>query len=268
MTFNPNNWAVISESGVIPSQTLQSGSVTGAPGLYTYQSATETLATISAANYFSPIGNILQVNDLIYVTGSNGQSWYIVSSASGDPLAVSVTAFSSYTDFIIRNGNKLFFYNPANTHYSSFAEGVSSTDKNYTWPLAAPAVNGYVLSCTTAGVMFWAATGGSGITWTDQTTTPVTIATSNGYITDNAGLVTLNMPANAAVGDTFLIVGKGAGGWLLQMNTGQIANMGSSPTSSAGSLASTNRYDCAELVCVTANTTFVVRSSIGNITVA
>lgn len=120
---------------------------------------------------------------------------------------------------------------------------------------------------------FWCGDGSwklvsGGLTWTDQTSTPVSIVKSNGYIADNAGLVTLNMPATAAVGDTFAIVGKGAGGWLLQMNTGQVVHLGSLSSSTAGSLASTNQWDCVEVICVTANTTFSVRSVIGNITVA
>lgn len=311
MTFNPNNWAVISESGAMPSQTLQNGSVTGAPGLYTYQSANETLATIAAANYFATLASTLAVGDFINLVGSNGSAIYQVSSLTKDPQAVSVSLFvSASSGFVqgpgsstdtalvrwngttgtlvsnsgvlldssnnmvtpgnltIQNAKKLFLYNSGSTQFSSFAEGASSTNKNYTLPLAAPAVNGYVLSATTAGVMSWAANGAGGLTWNDQTTTPVTMATLNGYIADNAGLVTLNVPATAAVGDTFAIAGKGAGGWLVQMNTGQVANLGSSPTSSAGSLASTNRYDSLELLCVTANTTFVVRSVVGNITVA
>jgi hypothetical protein len=309
MTFNPNNWAVISESGVIPSLTLQSGFVVGAPGLYTYQSGTETLATISAANYFAPIANILTVNDLMYIVGSDGESLFVVTSVSETPMSVSISQIllpgyihgpASSTDtavvrwngttgtliedsgvlidssnntvtpgnLTLQGGKSLFFDNPANTFSSSFKEGASSASKVYTWPLIAPAVSGYVMSATTAGVMSWIAPPSSGMTWTDQTTTPATLAPLNGYIADNAGLVTLNMPATVALGSVFAIVGKGAGGWLVQMNTGQVANMGSSPTSSAGSLASTNRYDCIELVCVTANTTFVVRSSMGNITVA
>lgn len=308
MTFNPSNWAVISESGAIPSRTSQAGPVVGAPGLYTYQSGSETLATLASANYFVSLANILRVDDLLFLVGSDAKALYAVSSVIADPAAVSVELFvgentvvgpNSSTDtaiarwngttgklledsgvlidasnnmvtpgnVTIQNAKKLYLYNSGSTHFSSFAEGASSTDKNYTLPLIAPAVNGYVLSCTTAGVMSWAAASG-GLSWTDQTTTPVSMVKSNGYIANNAGLVTLNMPATAAVGDTFAVVGLGAGGWLVQMNTGQVANLSSSPTTSAGSLASTNRYDCIEIICVVANTTFVVRSSVGNITVA
>lgn len=111
------------------------------------------------------------------------------------------------------------------------------------------------------------ATSGAGL-WVDQTGTTVTMTINTGYIADNAGLVTLTVPATAAIGDSFIIQGKGAGGWLVQMNTGQTAHLGSSVTSSAGSLASTNQWDALVLTCVTANTVFACRAVQGNITVA
>ena len=52
------------------------------------------------------------------------------------------------------------------------------------------------------------------------------------------------------------------------MNTGQTAQIGVHVTSSAGSLASSNQFDCITLVCVVANTKFLVVASMGNITYA
>lgn len=141
-----------------------------------------------------------------------------------------------------------------------------ATDTAYEWPAAAPSVSGYMLTSTSAGVWSWVPPSKEVVI--DQTTTPVSIVANQVYIANNAGLVTLNMPATAAVGDVFEVDGLGAGGWLLQMNTGQIANFGSSPTSSAGSLASTNRYDGVKIRCVATDTTFVVVSAVGNLTVA
>ena len=71
------------------------------------------------------------------------------------------------------------------------------------------------------------------------------------------------------VGDIIEIVGKGAGGWLIAQNAGQTIHFGSSDTTTGagGSLASTNRYNSIYLVCITANTDFLVKTSGGNITV-
>lgn len=107
-----------------------------------------------------------------------------------------------------------------------------------------------------------------GIPYADKTTTPVTLTANNGYMADSGSLVTFNMPTTVAFGSIFVIKGFGSGGWLVQMNTGQVCNLGSSPTTSAGSLASANRYDCVTIFCAVANTTFVATADQGNITVA
>lgn len=136
---------------------------------------------------------------------------------------------------------------------------------DYDLPAAYPTVSGQVLASTTAGVTAWISPSDEIVV--DQTTTPVSIVADIVYIANNVGLVTLNVPASAAVGDSFTVIGQGAGGWLVRMNTGQVANLNSSATSSAGSLASTNRYNCIKLMCTVANTTFTVISSSGTITV-
>lgn len=108
----------------------------------------------------------------------------------------------------------------------------------------------------------------TGLTWNDVSGTTQSAVVNNGYIISNAAQTTVTIPATAAEGSLFAVQGKGAAGWILQMNTGQICHLGSSATSSAGTLTSTNLWDAIEIICVTANTTFAVRSAVGNITVA
>lgn len=110
---------------------------------------------------------------------------------------------------------------------------------------------------------------GGGITWVNVTGTSQSASVNTGYIANNAGLVTITLPSSAAVGSVIEIGGSGAGGWKLAQNSGQTINFGSSATTAGvgGSLASTNRYDCIRLVCVTANTTWNVLSSVGSLTV-
>jgi hypothetical protein len=110
---------------------------------------------------------------------------------------------------------------------------------------------------------------GSSMSTTEVTGTSASMAVSTRYIANNAGLVTLTLPASAAVGDVILVRGKGAGGWTVAQNSGQQIHFGDMNTTSGvgGSLASTNRYDCLEIECITANTNFIISSSVGNITV-
>lgn len=110
---------------------------------------------------------------------------------------------------------------------------------------------------------------GGGITWNEETGTSATMAVNNGYIANNAALVTLTLPAAAAVGDSVRVTGKGAGGWRIAQNAGQTIYFGTSTTTTGvgGRLDSTEVRDGIELVCVTANNDWNVISSIGNIDV-
>ena len=134
-------------------------------------------------------------------------------------------------------------------------------------PVAASISAGTGISVTPgAGTITISATGAE--VWVDQASSPVTMAVNTGYVADLGTLLTFNVPATAAVGDTFIIQGKGAGGWTVVANTGQTIHLGSSATSVAGSLASTNQWDSVTITCVTANTAFACRAVQGNITVA
>ena len=109
-----------------------------------------------------------------------------------------------------------------------------------------------------------------GFAWTNVSGTSATMVKENAYQANNAGLVTLTMPsvASSTFGDTIKIGGFGAGGWLIQCVATQLIHFGSSATSAAGSLASTNRYDQVELVCSSTTTEWFVRYAVGNLTVA
>lgn len=119
-----------------------------------------------------------------------------------------------------------------------------------------------------SGTISIASTGVGSMVWNDVSGTSQSAAVNNGYIISNAGQTTVTIPATAAEGSVFGVAGKGAAGWILQMNTGQTCHFGNSPTTSAGSLTSTNLWDSVQIVCVTANTTFAVLSAVGNLTVA
>jgi hypothetical protein len=119
-----------------------------------------------------------------------------------------------------------------------------------------------------AGSITIASTGVGSLVWNDVSGTTQAAVINNGYIISNAGQTTVTLPATAAEGSVFAIAGKGAAGWILQMNTGQTCHFGSSASSSAGSATSTNQYDSVTIVCVTANTTFVAIAGWGNLTIA
>jgi len=104
--------------------------------------------------------------------------------------------------------------------------------------------------------------------WTEVTGTTQAFAVNNGYIMNNGSQVVGTLPATAAVGDIVQVVGKGAGGWKIAQNSGQIIHVGDTATATGtgGSVESINRYDCIELICIVANTEFNVKPA-GNYTI-
>lgn len=119
-----------------------------------------------------------------------------------------------------------------------------------------------------AGSITIASTGG-GFAWHEITsaTNPNSVAAQNGYIAKGAGAVTFVLPASAAVGDVFKIVGYG-NLWTLTQNALQSITLGSQVTTigALGNIVATHIRDCVTIVCVVANTEFQIIDSIGNIT--
>lgn len=97
-----------------------------------------------------------------------------------------------------------------------------------------------------------------------------TIAVNNGYIANNAGLVTFTLPATAAVGTVFQIQGSGAGGWTIAQNALQILHVGASASTAGvlGSVSSSNRYNSVCFTCIVANLEWAAQFVVGNLTVA
>lgn len=142
--------------------------------------------------------------------------------------------------------------------------GTTSSD-----PVGATLTAGSGINITSAtGSITIAATGG-GISWVDQTSSSATLAASTGYVTDNgASLVTYTLPATAALGDTYEVLGFSSGGWKIAQNASQLIHFGNvvTTTGTGGSLASSNSFDAITITCVVTNTTWCVSDSIGNIT--
>ena len=119
-----------------------------------------------------------------------------------------------------------------------------------------------------AGTITISASGSSG--WVDQSSATVTMTANTGYTADDgATLITFTLPTTSAIGDSVEINGKGAGLYTIAQATGQQIHFGNlaSTSGAGGTVSSTLQYDCIRLRCITANTIWVVVSSVGNFTV-
>jgi hypothetical protein len=137
-------------------------------------------------------------------------------------------------------------------------------------PVAATLTAGTGISVVNASGSITISASGGGLAWTVVTGTTQAAAVNNGYFANNAGTVTVTLPATAAVGTVVAVAGmNNATGWVIAQNAGQQVFIGASSTTIgvAGSLASTQTHDSVYLVCNVANTSWIVTNVVGNITV-
>ncbi len=147
----------------------------------------------------------------------------------------------------------------------------SASTAVWTNPVSTALIAGANISLTTnsSGTTI-NAVGATGITWTSVAGTTQAMAVESGYVTTNASLTTLTLPATAAFGTIIYISGFGAGGWKVAQNASQQINVGdlASTSGTSGFIASTNQFDSIALLCAVANTNWVsLTGPQGNITV-
>lgn len=104
--------------------------------------------------------------------------------------------------------------------------------------------------------------------YTNVTGTTQTIAPSNAYGANNAGLVTFTMPTTAAAGTIIEILGVGAGGWTIVYTTGQSIVVDTSTSTVTSGSVSGGQGSGIALLCTVANTTWQAQPApVGLITV-
>ena len=180
--------------------------------------------------------NTTTINQILYSSSANNITGLsTANSAMPYTNSTGVPAFSAS----MTNGQLMIGSTGASPAPATLTAGTGMTITN--------AANSITLNAT-----------GGGVSWTNISGTSQAIVVNNGYIPNNAGLVTLTLPATAAIGSIIDIAGLGAGGWRIAQNAGQNIQVGSSSTTVGvgGSVSSVNRYNSIKLVCIVADTTF------------
>lgn len=127
--------------------------------------------------------------------------------------------------------------------------------------------------CTTSGTSstaVWQQCVSPQSNWVAIITGTQAMTQNKNYVCNNgASLITFTLPTTASFGTIIEVSGFSSGGWTIAQNAAQTVNFGSTATTSGigGSLSSSNRYDYIKLLCVTADLTWNVVGSIGNITI-
>lgn len=195
----------------------------------------------------STFADTYNASDLLYSNGANTVTG--LATANSATLVTSSTGVPAWT--------------------SSMTNGQVIVGSTGATPVSATIGSSGNISITIgAGTLSIGTSGFASFTYNDVSGTSQAAAVNNGYIISNNSQTNVTLPATAAEGSVIAVQGKGTAGWILTANTGQVIHLGSSASSSGGTLTSTNQWDAVEVVCVTANTTWAVKSVIGNLTVA
>jgi hypothetical protein len=252
-------------------------SITGANGceLRTGTTAADTLL-ISAYDvdgtayvpFITLTANNTPTMDLGTTTTIGGANIY---RAGGTDVAVADGGTGAST--LTQNG---VLYGNATSAVGITAEGGTGTILVGTASAApswlATGAEGKVLTSHNGTALTWE-TPSSGATWMTKATATAdgTAAVNYSYTIIHgtpANLLTLTLPATAAVNDRVAIIGYTAGMWKLVAASGDTIKVIGATTSAGGYIAATTAFDCVEVVCVVADTTWVACSSMGNLTIA
>lgn len=216
--------------------------------------ATTTINQILFSSAANVIGGIAAVNGGVLVSSNTGVPSMLANPAAANRVLLSanaaIPAWSTAVYPATTTINQILFSSAANT-----ITGITTAN------------NGKLVT-SAAGVPSITTVGGL-IGWTEVTGTSQTAVVNNGYICNNVALVTVTLPSTATVGQVVSIRGSGAGGWKIAQNASGQINVGTSATTAGvgGSVASSNRYDCVDLICITANNIWVANGIQGNLTI-
>jgi hypothetical protein len=253
--------ATINIGGAAQTGTITLGSTSGTNTVLIASGAGTGLVDIATGATNPKTVNIAtgNVSNTVDIGSLTGTSSLTLNAGSGGINVPSLTAES----VVVTNSN-----NQLST--ATLTNGQLVIGSTGLQPVVSTITAGANISVTNgAGSITIAATGSAGFVWNNVATATQALANNNGYITnDGATLVTYTLPATAAQGTIIEVAGFSAGGWTIAQNASQEIFFGNQHTTigTGGSLSSTNQYDQIKLLCVVANTSWVVRESIGNIT--
>lgn len=196
------------------------------------------------------------VNELTFANGSTGVNpkW----TASGETnVGMDFQAKGTGTYRFLGTASqaaelRLYEDTDDGTNYTAFKVGTQAADITYTMPTAVPAVDGYVLSATTAGIQSWVNSGA--VTVQAKTSGTSLAATETGKIITNEGasaLLSDTLPT-AAAGMRFTYIVQDSDGIRVNANTGDTIRIAGDVTASAGHIDSTAIGDSITLVSINA----------------
>lgn len=227
-----------------------------------------TAPTVNQTNY--EIGQLVftppHAPTAFYLYGGGG-NWIELATSAGDVLSIAGTAnqiaASSPT------GNVVLSLTGPYTPATYTAHGVLIGEGSGSIVATAPGTTGQFLVSNGASADPSFQTATPQLTVTPVAATTQAMTSNHTYIVNNAAQTTLTLPTTSAVGDILQVVGSAlnAGGWLVNYTTGQIIwdNNGNTTITTGNAASAAVRAQVMTMICVVANTTWVITSFSGSI---
>lgn len=253
--FSGDNCTIIGSDATLDSS-ISSGAICIGSKSKAYGATVTDGPSLSFGSNDYPVG--YDVNGLIYTDGASRgyANFYLNDTQFFWPLFEYGTATASAVMVTDDAGSPILS--------GTLSDGQLIIGSNGATPVAANLTAGAGIAISNdAGSITISATS-LGFAWVGVSGTSQAASVENGYIIQNSSLTSVTLPGVAPLGSVVAVQGLGAGGWSLIANAGQVINVGALPTSTAGSVSSTDQWDCIEVVCVVANTTWAMRSSVSS----
>ena len=206
--------------------------------------------------------SVIVTNVTAFIQGAieiNDNQIFIGNSTLLDvDIKVAGTGFANYStaQHSGTNTGAVFGMDPTGTTTDwNVAGNLTATGLDY--PVA-DGTAGQFMVTDGAGTLSFATPSSGGLAYATIAGTSQAAAINTAYLSANPAQTTITLPATAVFGDKVKVYGYGAAGWILQANTGQTINLGTSSTTVAGSLTSVAATDLVEVTCLVANTLWQV----------
>jgi hypothetical protein len=179
----------------------------------------------------------------------------VVSSSNNPAIAGAGAGTLTYSDLVF-TGNAAFAgtLTLATVAWRPYSQEIASTDAT---KVGTCAFNSSQFNVDTNGFV---SLQGGGVTWIDQAT-GIVLAINTGYFVTAA--TTQTLPASPSQGDVVKIVADTTGAVVVTANTGQQIRVGTTISSTAGTMTSTLQGDSLELIYRAASTTWVSIATTG-----
>lgn len=250
----------IGQNSLFSSTNDSSNTAIGSSSLFTLDGGTSNLGIgFSSLQFLQAGSNNLAIGNLSGVNYTSTESGNILFNSEGVLGESNTLRIGSATGTGASELNAAYIYGIDGVNVGSVATVVTeSGDQLGTAVITA----GTGIAITPGANTITISSTASGFAWSTISGTTQSASVNNGYIVGNAATTTITLPATFSAGDTVIIKGLGAGGWILESFAGTVIYVGQMVTSSGGTVSSADNFDVIRVSGLVADTSWSMESSV------